>query len=422
MIKTLTRREDGIAMILVLIIMALAIPVVGAGLGLAGTLSVDSRVKTQIVSDQYCSIGGGEHALYRLLHDQDYIQSLLDGIQGTYTIVCNGKEIQVGITKFGNPPAFTYPSGDNSRRLQTLKEVTPDNGMPDTLNTFTYTITVINRDDDPESLDSINDLMPTGFNYIPGSTTGVTTDDPSITLQLLTWDLVSENIILQPGESRTLSFQASANVSIHDNYCNEAWAEPGGKKTSTGATARIEIGFPFDDYCPGAAVKVTKSVTPEMVEADTLTTYEYTVDIENIGRALPSMTKIEDLLPAGFSYVPGSAQVNSFPPFVIGEPTITTVDGREHLKWSFMLPKRILPGMAIELVFNATATAPPGDYYNEAWVTFINFPDPVYTWPTARVMSMAVIETEANDSGSIAYAEIWIGTDTYIIVEGDYVQ
>ena len=134
------------------------------------------------------------------------------------------------------------------------------------------------------------------------------------------------------------------------------------------------------------------------------------------------MNKVTDLLPPGFTYVPGSASVSSFPPFTIGEPTITTVNGREQLEWTFILPKRVLPGLAMVLNFDATATAPPGDYWNEVWVTFFNFADPVYTWPTARVMSMAVVETEANDSGSIAYAEIWIGTDTYFIVEGDYIQ
>ena len=85
-----------------------------------------------------------------------------------------------------------------------------------------------------------------------------------------------------------------------------------------------------------------------------------------------------------------SAVITSFPGFFVGEPTVTDVGGRDELVWTFPLPKRVLPNRSIVLEFDTTAQVDPGDYWNEAWVTFTQFPDPVYTYPTARIKSMAV--------------------------------
>jgi len=51
-ITRLWRSQDGSGLILLLAFMVLAVPIVTASLGLATTLSVDSRVKTAILKGQ----------------------------------------------------------------------------------------------------------------------------------------------------------------------------------------------------------------------------------------------------------------------------------------------------------------------------------------------------------------------------------
>ena len=50
-----------------------------------------------------------------------------------------------------------------------------------------YTITATNPGALAETLVTITDILPAGFSYVPGSTTGVTTADPAIVGQTLTW-------------------------------------------------------------------------------------------------------------------------------------------------------------------------------------------------------------------------------------------
>jgi hypothetical protein len=80
---------------------------------------------------------------------------------------------------------------------------------------------------------------------------------------------------------------------------------------------------------------------------------------------------------------------------------------------------RLRPGYPVILQYDADASAPPGDYWNEAWASIDQLAHDAYTWPTAQVSSFAVIETQSNEGGSISYAEVWVGTQTYFIVEGD---
>jgi uncharacterized repeat protein (TIGR01451 family) len=432
--KKLLQRQDGIAMIFVMAFMALSIPMVTAALGLASTLSLDSRIKTSLAIDQYCALGGSEHALYRVLYDAAYMDSLAVGEQGTYTIDCNGEEVTITILKLSEPPDPVTPPADDTRRLFTRKEVTPNTAIPGAPTTYTFTITVENGDDEPEDLTHIIDKLPAYFTYVSGSTSGVTTNDPAISSQELTWDLTSLGLVLQPGETQTLTFDANASVA-QGNYCNVAWAKPGGLWTikrgefneadNDDSVARIKVGFPSNDLCPGGAVSVTKTVTPDIVAADTDTTYTYTITIRNTGTWVLSMSQLRDLLPpAGFAYVPVSVTGN----ITNREPTLTSVNGREHMQWDFSPALRVLPGQTKTLSFQATAIAPPGDYYNEVWVTFDQFSDPfgnrvpVYTWPTARIKVMSVIETLSDTpDGDSAIARIWIGSDSYLITESDLV-
>ena len=56
----LRSQRGGIALLVVLGLMALGVPLVGSALGLAPTVSIDSRSQKQIRRRQYCALGVAE--------------------------------------------------------------------------------------------------------------------------------------------------------------------------------------------------------------------------------------------------------------------------------------------------------------------------------------------------------------------------
>ena len=197
------------------------------------------------------------------------------------------------------------------------------------------------------------------------------------------------------------------------NYCNEAWVEPGGDKTTSGQTARVQVGSPANNLCGGQAVEVFKSVDPNIAPGDTSATYTYTITIENVGSAVLNMGQVRDLLPTGFLYLAGSTAGD----LTVAYPADTMFQGRQRLDWVFDPKLSLTPGQKASLIFEADATAAAGDYWNELWVTLDEFSYSVYTGPTAVVNVMSVTETSATDGIHTVSSEVWVGTTSHIIDE-----
>ena len=204
----------------------------------------------------------------------------------------------------------------------------------------------------------------------------------------------------------TLDFQAQASVAT-GNYCNEAWIEPGGTSTSSGMTAKIQVGTPPDNLCTGAAVQLVKTVDPNVAPNNTLTTFAYTISIENVGSVALNMSLTRDLLPASFTYVADSTSGT----ITSANPTTTFFQGKQRLDWSFLPKVQFQPGETKTLVFQAQATLNGGDFWNEAWATFDEFASSVYTWPTALVKAAGVFEIAASDGRTKTSSELWLGDD-----------
>jgi uncharacterized repeat protein (TIGR01451 family) len=95
-----------------------------------------------------------------------------------------------------------------------------------------YTITITNPTE--VALGSITDTLPSGFSYVPASTTGLTIDDPAIDGQTLTWDgPFSQN-------EGSLLFDVTVSNTPGD-YDNAASAQFGESTLDTGPTATITV-------------------------------------------------------------------------------------------------------------------------------------------------------------------------------------
>src|SRR5207302_1207205 len=121
-----------------------------------------------------------------------------------------------------------------------------------------YTITVSNSTLAAVTLNSVFDDLPLGFTYTVGSTTGVTTSDPAIVGQHLTWS----GPFTVPGGGGSVSLHFGVTVSaVPGDYFDNAGGDAGSVAVApTGPTAKITVTSAVDQpiQATGAAVTATE--------------------------------------------------------------------------------------------------------------------------------------------------------------------
>jgi uncharacterized repeat protein (TIGR01451 family) len=127
-----------------------------------------------------------------------------------------------------------------------------------------YTITVSNPNAVVVHLVSISDTLAAGFSYVTGSTTGVTTTNPTVSAQTLTWTgpfTVPAASGSTPGHV-TLHFKVKVS-STPGVYYDNATAD-GGSFTvvATGATAPITVTAPLPTPTPSPSRSPSPSASP----------------------------------------------------------------------------------------------------------------------------------------------------------------
>ncbi len=127
-----------------------------------------------------------------------------------------------------------------------------------------YTIAVTNPNDVAVDLDTITDTLPSGFAYVPGSTTGDVTDDPGVAGQVLTWQSIEGSLVTIPAEG---SISLHFGVTIAETpgeYFNEAGATASGFAIqTTGPTASITVTEPEPPPPPPTVAQLCDPVTLE---------------------------------------------------------------------------------------------------------------------------------------------------------------
>jgi uncharacterized repeat protein (TIGR01451 family) len=203
------------------------------------------------------------------------------GISWVFTVAAGGSLTFSHVTTFS-------PTGKQA--LATSK--TADSPTSPANSQNGYTITISNPNPDAVTLNAITDTLPAGFSYVAGSTTGVTTSNPSVTGQALTWN-------------GPFTVPANGAVSLHflvivastpGDYFNEAGGDAADGYTvlATGPTARITVTAKAD-------LGITKTASPDPAfVGDAIT---YTLTVTNNGPGTSSGGVVTDTLPASVSYV-----------------------------------------------------------------------------------------------------------------------
>ncbi len=447
-------QRGGVAILMGLSFLMLGVPLITGSLNLAQNVSIDARVKSDIAKRHYCALAVEEYLGYLLLDNTrwtDWWSANQDpadptGATATETITPCSKQITVTVTQQPNLPSgsltnpFDNPFGTippvpafNDRKLQTTKTVTPTNASIGQV--VTYTITVTNRDTNQTTLTKIDEELPDDFSYecdgVPDQLTlpGAAPQDISPNGsgcpddEEFSWNLPG-GTSLESGESATLSFDAVADDET-GTFCNEAYATPGGSSTSSGKTAIVQIG-PTPEECDDEAVKVTKTVdSVNLVSTDSSTTpfiytfdVDYTLEVENIGDEDLELAGIIDLLPSGFNFDsmnPGG-DVSEAPSQI---HTVVQVN-RERVTWNFTDDIEIDEGTSKTLSFSAIAVITQGNYWSDVLFDFAggDFPEDVYTWPTALISVIDVFDVQAvDDEGNetVINLQVWVGDQNGVI-------
>ena len=446
-------QRGGVAILIALSFLLFSIPLITASLDLAQVSNIDARVKNQIVERQYCGLAVEEFLSYLLLDGTRWSTWLSDnedpsdpsGATSTETVNPCGKNITVTVVQnptlpsdsttdpLGNPLLTIPPiSSYSNRDFQTSKTVSESNPIGG--QSVTYTITVVNRDSTPTTLNQIEDTLPTGFTYdcngpadqltLPGAVpVDISPDDgPCPAGTDLEWDMPPGTSI-SPGEVVSLTFTAETSTTW-GTYCNEALVVPGADKTRSGKTAIVQIG-PTAGACSDKAVVVTKTVdSATLVSTDTSTnpyTYtfniDFTIKVDNIGSDALTIAEFIDLLPEGFSYlsVSGDGSITDVP-FQLHQ--VPQVD-RQRVTWKFSPDVPLAPVTTETLKFKTTASVAQGNYWSDLLVDFGggSFSEDRYTWPTALVSVKDVFDVTATDDGEtlVISLQVWIANQDGII-------
>ncbi len=426
--SSLLRREDGQALAIALAFMVLTIPLVTAALQFSSTVSLDAETKSRTLKDQYSALGAQQIAVHLL------IQTLSET---TTLIYINDKPVTSTVAKLIEPPPGAIPiTPRNKGRPFTTKTAFPTSVAQN--GTTTYTVLVENKHDEAVEIKKVKDDLPGDFSYVAGTTevydaasTLISTSDPNIktdtdssnppvTFETLTWSMPA-NTTLDVLKTMTLTYVANA-AAADGLYCNEAWVRPGGRRTTTGKTAKVTVGSTTEQFCHGAVVSNDKTVKPELVFGNSTTTYTFVVEIKNEGTEVLNIDRIDDFIRSGFSYVPGT--VSSTPSELNpGEPNLKSVTKEgveyERLRWRFNNdPVELATGTTWHIEYQATATLPRGFYANEVELRFDDKQLPKRaTGEVAIVTVVDAFKITINVLGFVYECNVWFADDVYI---GDF--
>ena len=355
---------------------------------------------------------GAEYAFWLIGNDPDFLDSMT-----------------------GSPPSATIdlvlPTGTTTVTVTASSEPPPDDGItatftvspnvapPGETSTLTYTMTVTNDDNVPHEISRVE--TKTWFwtpAYIPGSTTGFTTVDPSQG-GFWRWDVSPPVEIPGFGGEVTMQYQVTGN---------EDW----GTYWTTGSVRIVDVGT--IDAPTTARVRfmdlntltIDTSVTPTEVSAGLSQTFTYAIDVTNSGADPLTMRWIRHYADDQFTYTPGSSGGTT-----LSDPAVwwNPLTSRYTHEWS--LGGLNLPGNSTtQLTFEMTAALVPGIHTtrsaikveeDEGWVHKFFDLSSFETGETAPITARRSYTINSTQGNAFVDVEAWLtasGADVISWLEG----
>jgi len=215
-----------------------------------------------------------------------------------------------------------------------------------------FTISVTNSGPNNATGITVSDKLPAGYTYVSDNGGGKYDKNTGI------WNVGN----LNNGNRITLQITAKVNVATAANYVNVAEVQTA-KQFDPDSTPGN--GLPEDDMSSvtvtlkQADLELAKMVSPTSAAAGDQVLF--TVHVLNNGPGNATGVAVKDVIPEGFTIIPGSVSNNGFYNVANGD-----------LTWQNLA---LVTGTSIDLTFRATVN-PTGSYKNIAQVTASDLPDP----------------------------------------------
>ncbi|MCL1949811.1 MAG: isopeptide-forming domain-containing fimbrial protein [Turicibacter sp.] len=260
------------------------------------------------------------------------------------------------LSNMASPARFIIASACNSN-------ISISKNGPDIANagdTITYTSQITNNTTSTSSALNVTDSLPAGLTLVGSPTADINGTPTTVTVSgTSTVPIFKFGDPLPGGATLNLSYQALIPTTETEGtlFTNIIYA--GLTSSSLTASASTQTIIPSDD----PTVNLTKTASPYVNAGGTVT---YTLNVTNFG--IPDLTSpsINDLLPAGFTYIPNSATSTAAVPLQVGgtvsNPTFSwpglTLETADTASVTFLAqaPANLQSGTVTN---NATASANP---------------------------------------------------------------
>ena len=265
------RDERGQVLVLVLIVLAVGTLMATSFLTAESTDLLSARESSAHLSDRTAADAGVEHGMWRVRYDPTFVAALPVSTPVSYQKTVDGMPVTISValiptpTPVATPTPLSTPSPGHN--VQVGKTVDPAYAVPGQTTVFTYTIQIDNTGTATIKLEQVWDILPQGFTYVPGSSSGITTAEPTLTMQSgqqkVDWEFDSPHPSIPSGQSATQVFQATATP-LDGIYYNEAWVETtsdSDNPASSGDTAPVAATTPqYDIRASAGAVAIRSRV------------------------------------------------------------------------------------------------------------------------------------------------------------------
>ncbi|MBI2856106.1 MAG: DUF11 domain-containing protein [Chloroflexi bacterium] len=212
--------QKGTLQLIVMIGLSLGVLFVVPFVSNASTHLLSGSIHLRLLHEEYATEGAVEYAIWRLLNEEGFADSLTEANpEASFfnPVALNQVPTFVIVTRqFPPPPQPEPPSEEPIPGVEITAAVNPKDAVPGVATIFTYTIYITNLRTDTLSLDKLRDYLPLGFHYVPGSSSGVTTGNPTVLAtgpnneEELVWTFSAPRPPIGPGQVLSQTFQASA--------------------------------------------------------------------------------------------------------------------------------------------------------------------------------------------------------------------
>ncbi|MDO8531132.1 MAG: hypothetical protein Q7T26_03040 [Dehalococcoidia bacterium] len=264
-VRELARDERGQVLVLVLIVLAVGTLMVTSFLTAESADLLSARESSAHLGNRTAADAGVEHGIWRVRYDPTFVAGLPVSTPVSYQKTVDGMPVTISVTLVPTPTPLPTPTPQPGHNFQVGKTVEPPYAPPGQTTVFTYTIQVINTGTATIKLEQMWDVLPQGFTYVPGSSSGFTTAEPTLSMQngqqTVDWEFNSPKPSIASGQTGTQVFRATATPQ-DGTYYNQAWVEPtydSGNPASSGDAAPIAVTLPQYDIRASAGTVAIRS-------------------------------------------------------------------------------------------------------------------------------------------------------------------